>query len=157
MGQQISVQGLVATTPRHLKREDGTDILSFRLASSERRYDYNQKRWIDGQTNWFTVTAYNQLAVNAQKSISKGDRIIAFGDLEIRDWDNGTRAGTSVDIEAQTLAHDLSWGYSVFTRTVLVKEPEPRDKGYIDTDRVSELEQELKSLRDTLAALAEGE
>lgn len=127
MSEQITVQGLVATTPRHLVTQDGLPITSFRVASSQRRFDRNQNKWVDGETNWFTVTAFRQLAVNAAQSISKGERISISGKLRVRDWDNGDRAGTSVEIEAESLGHDLSWGTSVFTRTVLVREVLPEE------------------------------
>lgn len=151
--EKISVQGLVATTPRYLKTQEGLDIMSFRLASSQRRYDKKLNRWVDGETNWYTITAFKQLALNTHKSINKGDRIMVAGELKVRDWDNGERAGTSVEIEAEALGHDLSWGESTFVRTVLMKEPESKD--YVDSDRVKELEKQLKDLRDTLASLAE--
>ena len=125
MSETLSVTGLVATTPRHLVTQDGLPITSFRLASSQRRFDRNQNKWIDGETNWFTVTAFRQLAINSAGSINKGDRLVVAGKLRVRDWDNGERAGTSVEIEADSLGHDLTWGSSVFTRTVLVREPEP--------------------------------
>lgn len=125
MSEALSVTGLVATTPRHLVTQDGLPITSFRLASSQRRFDRNQNKWIDGETNWFTVTAFRQLAINSSTSINKGDRVAVNGKLRVRDWDNGERAGTSVEIEADSLGHDLTWGNSVFTRTVLVKEVQP--------------------------------
>jgi single-strand DNA-binding protein len=128
MSETLSVTGLVATTPRHLVTQDGLPITSFRLASSQRRFDRNQNKWIDSETNWFTVTAFRQLAINSAVSISKGDRVVTVGKLRVRDWDNGERAGTSVEIEAESLGHDLTWGNSVFTRTVLVREADPEDE-----------------------------
>ena len=128
MSETITVSGLVATTPRHLVTQDGLPITSFRLASSQRRFDRSQNRWVDGETNWYTVTAFRQLAINAAGSVSKGDRILVGGKLRVRDWDNGERAGTSVEIEAESLGHDLTWGSSVFTRTVLVREADPADE-----------------------------
>ncbi len=122
MSELLSVTGLVATTPRHLVTQDGLPITSFRLASSQRRFDRTQNKWIDGETNWYTVTAFRQLAINSSGSISKGDRIMVQGKLRVRDWDNGERNGTSVEIEADAIGHDQSWGHSVFTRTVLVRE-----------------------------------
>ena len=122
MSESITVAGLVATTPRHLITQDGLPITSFRLASSHRKFDREQNKWIDGETNWFTITVFRQLAINVSTSVSKGERIIAKGKLRIRDWDNGERAGTSVEIEAEHLGHDLFWGTSSFTRTVLVSE-----------------------------------
>ena len=142
MSETITVSGLVATTPRHLVTQDGLPITSFRLASSQRRFDRAQNRWIDGDTNWYTVTAFRQLAINTAGSISKGDRILVGGKLRVRDWDNGERAGTSVEIEADSIGHDLTWGSSVFTRTVLVREADPADETEPQT---SEEEPEAKS------------
>jgi single-strand DNA-binding protein len=92
------------------------------------------------ETNWYTITATKQLAINTAGSVSKGDRIMVAGKLRVRDWDNGERAGTSVEIEAEMLGHDLSWGTGVFTRTILVREasePEPTEM------TASELEPDL--------------
>ncbi len=134
MSDQVSVAGLVATTPRHLVTQDGLPITSFRLASSHRKFDRNQNKWIDGETNWFTVTAFRQLAINSAGSVAKGDRVIVTGKLRVRDWDNGERAGTSVEIEADGLGHDMTWGSSVFTRTVLVREPEPEETAEVEEE-----------------------
>jgi single-strand DNA-binding protein len=140
MSENFTVSGLVATTPRHLVTQEGLPITSFRLASSTRRYDKTKKTWVDGETNWFTITSFRQLAINSASSISKGDRIVAAGRLKVRDWDNGERTGTSVEVEADCLGPDLSWGTAQFTRTVLVREnPEDNDPADDDLDAESEL------------------
>jgi single-strand DNA-binding protein len=126
MSESFTVSGLVATTPRHLVTQEGLPITSFRLASSKRRFDRTKKIWVDGETNWFTINSFRQLAINGASSISKGDRIVVSGRLKVRDWDNGERSGTSVEIEADCLGHDLVWGTSEFSRTVLVRE-DPED------------------------------
>ncbi|MFM1845919.1 MAG: hypothetical protein RIS19_392 [Actinomycetota bacterium] len=139
MSDQYSVTGLVATTPRHLVTQDGLPITSFRLAASLRKFDKQLNRWVEAETNWFTITSFRQLAVNSAVSISKGDRILVMGRLRVRDWDNGERAGTSVEIEAESIGHDLVWGSSTFVRTVNSREadldqaPAPDD---IDIDVV---------------------
>ena len=122
MSDQYSVTGLVATTPRHLVTQDGLPITSFRLAASLRKFDRTLNRWVDAETNWFTITSFRQLAVNASMSVSKGDRILVMGRLRVRDWDNGERAGTSVEIEAESIGHDLVWGSTTFTRSVKSQE-----------------------------------
>lgn len=139
MSEIVTVSGLVATTPRHLVTQDGLPITSFRMAASHRRFDRTANKWVDGETNWFTVTAFRQLAINSAGSISKGERVLVTGKLRVRDWDNGERAGTSVEVEAEALGHDLTWGTAVFTRTVLVREPDPAD----DSETESESEEEL--------------
>lgn len=146
MSEIVTVAGLVATTPRHLVTQDGLPITSFRLAASHRKFDRATNKWIDGETNWFTVTAFRQLAINVAGSVSKGERILVTGKLRVRDWDNGERVGTSVEIEADSVGHDLCWGNSAFTRTVLVREttdlPEPTEDDSPETEDVKE-EKEL--------------
>lgn len=128
MSESFTVSGLVATTPRHLVTQEGLPITSFRLASSKRRFDRTKKIWVDGETNWFTINSFRQLAINSASSISKGDRIVVSGRLKVRDWDNGERSGTSVEIEADSLGHDLVWGTTQFSRTVLVREDPEYDE-----------------------------
>jgi single-strand DNA-binding protein len=109
---KITLTGLVATSPKHLITAEGLAITSFRLATAED----------DGPTNWYTVHTYRKLAMNVASSISKGERVILTGSLRIRDWDNGERAGTSVEIEATSIGHDLSYGTAEFTRISIIKE-----------------------------------
>ena len=119
MPDLITLTGLVATTPRHILTSEGLSITSFRLASSQRRYDRSAERWVDGDTNWYTITSFRQLALNCSTSIEKGQRVLVTGKLRIREWDNGERVGTTVDIEAESIGHDLSWGTSKFSRSIV--------------------------------------
>ena len=125
MRNAITVSGLVATTPRHLVTQEGMPITSFRLAETGKRWDRARKVWVDDHTNWYTITSFHQLAINVKESVGKGDRIIVTGDLRVRDWDNGERAGTSVEIEAEMIGHDMCYGTSAFARTVFVKKDLP--------------------------------
>ncbi len=118
MTDSITLTGLVATAPRHIVTSEGLPITSFRLASTQRRFDRPNQKWIDGDTNWYTVTAFRQLAINSAGSVGKGDRIVVTGRLRIREWENGERTGTNIDVEADSIGHDLSWGTSVFSRSI---------------------------------------
>ena len=118
MSDHLTITGLVATQPRHIVTSEGLPITSFRLASTQRRFDRGQEKWIDGETNWYTITAFRQLAIHAAGSIEKGQRVVLSGRLRIRDWENGERTGTTIDIEVDALGHDLAWGTSAFTRSI---------------------------------------
>ncbi len=118
MTDTITLTGLVATTPRHIVTSDGLPITSFRLASTTRRFDRTENRWIDGDTNWYTITAFRQLAVNSAQSISKGQHIILTGSLRIREWESDERTGTNIEVEAESIGHDLAWGTAAFSRSV---------------------------------------
>jgi single-strand DNA-binding protein len=110
---KIGVTGLVATTPRHLVTQDGLPITSFRLVSKEVRGGMNGEPSVE-ESNWYTITMFRRVAINAAGSISKGDRVVVYGNLSVRDWDNGERAGTSVEIVVDAIGHDMNYGTSTF-------------------------------------------
>jgi len=116
MTDTLTLTGLVATTPRHIVTAEGLPITSFRLASHQRRYDKASGGWIDHDTNWYTVTAFRELALNAAQSLTKGDRVMTLGRVRVKDWSNDDRSGTTIEIEAAALGHDLTWGVTEFLR-----------------------------------------
>jgi len=122
MSDTITLTGLVATNPRHIVTNEGLGITSFRLASNQRRFDRAQNAWLDGDTNWYTVTAFRQLATNAAASIEKGQRILVTGTVRIRDWESGDSRGTSIEIDADSIGHDLTYGTAEFKRPTLTAE-----------------------------------
>lgn len=122
MNTVITVTGLVATTPRHLVTTAGKPITSFRLASVEKKFDSSIGRWVDSNTNWYTITTFDDVAVNVNASIAKGERIIVTGKLVLREHDSGDRTSISAEIEASALGHDLAWGTSKFDRTTFTRD-----------------------------------
>ena len=115
MTDTISLTGLVATTPKHVFTGTGLSVTSFRFASTQRRYDRAEQKWVDGDTNWYTVATFRQLATNVNASLQKGQRVIVTGRLRVRDWATDDKRGTNVEIDADAVGHDLSWGTTTFT------------------------------------------
>lgn len=118
MSDTITLTGVVATEPRTITTAEGLAITSFRLASTQRRFDRTSQKWVDGDTNWYTITSFRQLATNSSASVKKGERVLVTGRLRIRDWENGERAGTNIEVEAEALGHDLMWGTAAFSRSI---------------------------------------
>lgn len=124
MSDNITLTGLVATSPRHITTNEGLTITSFRLASNQRRFDRTQNAWVDGDTNWYTVTAFRQLGTHVASSVEKGQRVIVTGRVRIRDWESGEKSGTTIEIDAESIGHDLAWGRATFTRSVIAAKTE---------------------------------
>ncbi len=137
MNDSLSTRGLVATVPNHIVTSEGLPITSFRLAASQRKFNRSTQSWENGDTNWFTVTAFRQLAINIAACISKGDRIVVSGRLGVRDWESGDRSGTVVEIDADAVGHDLTWGTSTYSRTVKRSEPAEAEQAVASADAAS--------------------
>ncbi|MFT4156548.1 MAG: single-stranded DNA-binding protein [Microbacterium sp.] len=114
MTEILTIVGKVATDPTAGRTTSGVPVTNFRLASTHRRFDQATSTWVDGETNWFSVAAFRQLAEHARASLRTGDSVIVTGRLKIRNWEANGKHGTSVDIDADAIGHDLRWGTSSY-------------------------------------------
>ncbi|WP_159801553.1 single-stranded DNA-binding protein [Arthrobacter zhaoguopingii] len=118
MNETITVRGYVATEVRLALTPSGLPIAGFRMCTTERRYDREAAAWVDGHTNWYSISMFRQLATNASASLKKGDRVVVYGRLKVRPWSTEDgRTGTSVEIDAESVGHDLMWGTAAFRRS----------------------------------------
>ena len=117
MSDNITVRGFVATEIKSSTTPGGVATANFRLGSTNRRFDRNANAWVDGNTNWFTVQGYRQLAGNMGCSIKKGQRVIVVGRLKMRSWEKDGRVYHAAEIDAESVGHDLMWGSANYIRT----------------------------------------
>lgn len=132
----ITVTGVVGTDPKHHVTSGGLAITSFRLASTRRVFDREKGAWEDGETNWYTVSTFRQLALNASLSIRKGERLIIRGRLRLRAWETGERSGTAVEIEADSIGHDLAWCVSTYSKVRTARPADAAAAGSSQADAV---------------------
>ena len=92
----------------------GVPMVTFGLASTERRLENGV--WVDAHTNYYNVSVFRALAEHAYASLERGQRVIVVGKLKVRPWQSGDRSGTSVDLEAASLGHDLMFGTTTFAK-----------------------------------------
>ena len=128
----LTVCGNVCTSPRHVVRDDGLMITSFRIASTLRKFDRDRRQWVDGETTFLTVSCFRALAANVAGSVEKGQRVMVVGRLRVRPWVKGDRSGTNVEIEANSVGHDLSWGTASFTRIARLERVEQPGRAEAD-------------------------
>jgi single-strand DNA-binding protein len=112
----LCVVGNVATQPVYRELPSGPSA-RFRMAVTSRYWDREKSVWTDGHTNFFTVWANRQLAVNAAASLNVGEPVVVQGRLKVR---TETREGqpnwASADIDAVAIGHDLARGTAFFRR-----------------------------------------
>ena len=110
----ITLHGWVGGDVRH-RDVNGVSLSTLRVGVTPRVRRNGE--WTDGETTWFTVTAWRALAERVRDSVGRGDAVIVHGRLSSRTWtDDKGQAVTTLEVEATYMGHDMSRGTSVFTK-----------------------------------------
>ncbi len=113
----VNIVGNVVDDPVRRVTKSNIPFVTFRLASTVRRpVPGSAGEYADAGTTFVSVTAFRTLGINVDASVSKGDPVIVHGRLRVNQWVSGERSGTSVEIDALTVGHDLARGRSSFIR-----------------------------------------
>jgi single-strand DNA-binding protein len=115
---RVTLRGNVAGEPRHVRFDDGNILTSFRLASTARYFDRDRREWVDRETTYMSVICRRAMASNAAASVRKGHPLVVTGKLRERFWSSNGRSGQYLEVEADTLGHDLAYGTTEFVRIV---------------------------------------
>ena len=81
----VTIVGNLTDDPEVTFTPNGAAVCNFRLAVTARVRDGDS--WRDGDTSFFRITAWRQLAEHIGDSLSKGDRVIVAGQLRMRAWE----------------------------------------------------------------------
>jgi single-strand DNA-binding protein len=102
----VTLIGNLTDDPELRFTSNGAAVANFGLAVTPRVKD--GEGWRDGETSFFGINCWRQLAENATDSLSKGTRAIVIGRLRMRSWE--TDAGekrTVIEVEADEVAPSL--------------------------------------------------
>ena len=107
----VTVVGNITRDPELRFTPGGAPVASFGLAWNRR--DQNG----EDVTSFFDVTCWRDLAENVAESLSKGARVVVYGRLEHRSWENqeGERR-SKVEIIADEVAPSLRWATAEVTK-----------------------------------------
>lgn len=112
----VMMAGHVIADPQLGHTRSGQPFARVRVGVTPRRPD-REGEWRDLASSYFTVNCWRRMATNASASLRKGDPVIVWGKLKSRTWTdaNGQRHRI-IDIEADTICHDTSMGWTHFQR-----------------------------------------
>ena len=103
-------------SPSQRTGRNGSIFTTFRIATTPYRRSADG-RFVDGDTSFYSVIAFNALAANAAVALRKGHPVIVEGNLAIKQYvGSDGQPRTSPEIDADHLGHDLSWGRATFER-----------------------------------------
>jgi single-strand DNA-binding protein len=112
----VTFQGWVGNDLVFRETKEG-NVANFRVGSTPRIRKRNGD-WVDGQTSWFSVSCWRNLADGVRDSVKKGDPVIVHGRLRTDVWEREDgESSTTYVVEAQYVGHDLNRGTAAFLRS----------------------------------------
>ncbi|MFI9207449.1 single-stranded DNA-binding protein [Streptomyces sp. NPDC053253] len=125
----VTLVGNVATAVEY-RETAGGGVARFRFAVTARRWDRERGLWSDGNTSFYTVSAWRSLGANLAASVSVGEPLVVHGRLRVREDERDGQRKTFVDVDAVAVGHDLTRGTAAFRRAARAEagpraEPEP--------------------------------
>lgn len=123
----VTIRGRLTADPQPRTTRAGAPMTTFRLATSPRRPVPGQPgQWADGEASFYDVLTFRSLAGNVAASLRKGHPVVLHGRQRITSWqrEDGS-TGWNVEVEADTVGHDLFFGSAAFSRVSLAREGQP--------------------------------
>lgn len=113
---RITLHGNVVSEPVERVARNGSPYTTFRVATTPYRRTADGK-FVDGDTSFYSVIAFNALAANSANALRKGQPVLVEGKIAIKTYvGNDGNPRTSAEIDADHIGHDFTWGRASFER-----------------------------------------
>jgi single-strand DNA-binding protein len=104
----VTITGNLTADPELTITTNGAAVANFRVAVTARVRDGNA--WRDGDTSFYRVTCWRDLAEHVTDSLGKGDRVLVVGQLRMRSWETPEGEQRSlVEVTADEVGPSLRW------------------------------------------------
>jgi single-strand DNA-binding protein len=106
----VTLVGNLTDDPELRFTAQGAAVANFRIAVSKRIKDPQTNEWKDGDTSFFRINVWRQLAENVAESLTRGTRVVVTGTLKMRQWETQEGEKRSVvEVEATEVGPSLKW------------------------------------------------
>ena len=131
---EITVKGWVGQRPRLVDTRSGAPMMTMRVGSTPRRRDPAREVWVDGETTWFSVLAFGDLADNASRSLRKGDPVLVRGRFSVKRTESDGREFVNAEIVADAIGPELARGTALYSPMVYRSRGEPAPEPAVPTE-----------------------
>ncbi len=118
MSTTITIQGNITKEPVLRTTGSGTPTCTLSVAVNRKVPARNQPGYVES-VSYFSVVAYQQLAVNACETLRRGSRVVVTGRLDQRTWETaGGEKRSSYELVADDIGASLRWASGTVTKTM---------------------------------------
>ncbi|GIH71763.1 single-stranded DNA-binding protein [Sphaerimonospora thailandensis] len=112
----VTLSGNVTKDPEQFQLPDGSRVTTMRMAVNRRFLDPQTNSWQNRDTTFYTVRCFRRLGDNVQQSVRRGQPVVVYGRLRVRQYERNGEQRYWVEIEASSVGHDLKYGIAAFER-----------------------------------------
>ncbi len=108
MDTAVTIAGNLTADAKLEQTSTGTRYATFTLAVTPRVF--NNEKWESGTTSFYRCVVWRDQAAHAAKSLKKGDRVLATGELRVHPYT--TESGehrTSTEMHVDEMGPSLRW------------------------------------------------
>ena len=81
----VTLMGNTGNGPEVKYTTDGTAVATFNIAITE-KFKSKKSGELEERTDWFKVVCFSKLAETVEKWVGKGDKLLIWGALRKREW-----------------------------------------------------------------------
>lgn len=122
--------GNLGDNPELRVTSSGVSVARFRMACTPRKRD--GEKFVDGEASWYTVNVWRDLAEHVVDSLKKGDQVVVYGALSVRQYEKDGQPRTSTEVEAYAVGASLQFATVAINKATRGTggRPAPADDGW---------------------------
>ena len=105
----VTIVGRAGTNPTVSASPKG-DRVTFRVISTERRFDEARQDWVDGDEYGVSVVCWRGLASSVLTTVRKGDPIVVIGRISTRKYEKNGGVEYFTDVKGDFVGLDVQAG-----------------------------------------------
>lgn len=115
----VTVVGNLSGDPELRFTPSGAAVANFTIASTPRAFDRNTNEWKDQETLWMRCSIWRDAAEHVAESLTKGMRVVAYGRLIQRSWEDAKTGEkrSSVELQVEEVGPSLKYATAKVVKT----------------------------------------
>lgn len=109
----LTIRGRLTQDPELRYSQSGSGVANFAVAVNASKFDKNTNQWADQPTKFWRCAAWDQgkltRAQNAANLLKKGDSVIVYGELTVREYQKDGETRTAEEIRVESIGKDLTF------------------------------------------------
>jgi single-strand DNA-binding protein len=113
----VTIEGTLTADPTLNFTGSGAAVSNVNIACNTRRKNQQTDQWEDGDPTFVRGTVWKDLAENVAESLAKGDRVLAHGVWEQKDFtDKEGQKRTAYELKIEAIGPSLRWATAKVTK-----------------------------------------